>query len=66
MKTLKSHPLKTLFTLVLVIILSTACGQSNKKEIETATASVPEIDLQTAVISGDLEAVSSTLPPDPT
>jgi len=57
MKTLKSHPLKTLFTLVLVIILSTACGQSNKKEIETATASVPEMDLQTAVISGDLEAV---------
>ena len=54
--------LKTICTLVLVAILSTACGQSNtgtKENVskEKAVAAAPETDLQTAVISGNLEAV---------
>jgi ankyrin repeat protein len=57
MKTLKTQSIKSLFTLVMVVILSTACGQTNKNSTDKTTASVPEIDLQTAVISGNLEAV---------
>ena len=55
MKTLKSHSIKSLFTLVMVVILSTACGQTSKSSTDKTTASVPEIDLQTAVITGNLE-----------
>lgn len=56
-------------TLGLVVLLSTACGQSNQRSKETGSkekvaeaapgtkASAPAIDLQTAVISGNLEAV---------
>lgn len=57
MKTLKSHSIKSLFTLVMVVILSTACGQTSKSSTDKTTASVPEIDLQTAVITGNLEVV---------
>ena len=57
MKTLKSKSIKSLFTLIMVAILSTACGQTSKSSVEKVTASTPEIDLQTAVISGNLEAV---------
>ena len=63
MKTLKSNSMKTIFTLFLAAVLSTACGQTsknqepNKNEVEKTTASVPKTDLQTAVISGDLETV---------
>lgn len=65
-KTIKMNSLKILTNMsLLLLLLTTACGQSGNKskteannttETESAVAT-PEIDLQTAVLSGNLEAV---------
>lgn len=64
MKTLKSNPFKmTIGILLLTIFLTSACAQSDKKTATSNTTEVkkiadkPSIDIQTAVLSGNLEAV---------
>lgn len=63
MKTTKANYLKTLCTLLFVALLTTACGQSgnstkeNDPNEKSEVVKAPEMDLQTAVISGNLEAV---------
>ncbi len=62
MKTLKFISLKTLISISLFVILLPACvQQSNDTEAESVIdqpiVERPEVDIQTAVISGNLEAV---------
>jgi ankyrin repeat protein len=62
MKTLKLISLKTLINISLIVILLPACAQqSNDTEaasvIDQPAGDQPEVDIQTAVISGNLEAV---------
>jgi ankyrin repeat protein len=62
MKTTKANYLRTLYTLLFVALLTTSCGQSThptteKERKEKTVAKAPEMDLQTAVITGNLEAV---------
>ena len=62
MKTLKLNSYQTLLTLFLAMILFTGCGQTNKSSnanTETASAEIaaPKVDIHTAVISGNIEAV---------
>ncbi len=60
MKTLKIYSFKTLANvLLLIVLLTSACAQSGDKtktKIETAVAA-PEISIEEAVISGNLEVV---------
>jgi hypothetical protein len=57
MKTLKIHLLTTLFGLSLIALLLPACTESNSSTNEKSAVDKPEMDIQTAVISGNLEAV---------
>ncbi|MEO0332674.1 MAG: ankyrin repeat domain-containing protein [Bacteroidota bacterium] len=57
MTTLKINLLKTLFSLSLVVLLLPACTESNSSTEKKAAVDTPEIDIHTAVISGNLEAV---------
>jgi ankyrin repeat protein len=64
MKTLKMNSFKTTFGILLfTILLISACEQSNKKTTKSNTIEVkktvnkPNVDIHTAVISGNLEAV---------
>ncbi len=62
MKTTKLNYSKTILSLILLAVLFTGCGQSNKKsETNSETAKTetvaPEMDIHTAVISGDIAAV---------
>jgi ankyrin repeat protein len=56
MKTLKTNSLRILVNLVLLAILLPACSQSNGSSKKTS-ANVPEIDIHTAVLFNNLEAV---------
>lgn len=56
MKTIKHNSLKVLVTLVLLSILLPACSQSNGSTKKTS-ANAPEIDIHTAVLFNNLEAV---------
>ncbi|MDN5215077.1 ankyrin repeat domain-containing protein [Fulvivirgaceae bacterium BMA12] len=57
MKTRKVNALKTLLNILLIAILLSACAKSGSDTKAKSVADKPKIDLQTAVISGDLEAV---------
>lgn len=57
MKTFKMYSLKTVSAMILLAILTSACGQSNTNSRAQANEAEPNVDLQTAVISGNLEAV---------
>ena len=57
MKTLKIHFLTILFNLSLVVLLLPACTESNSSTKEKSAVDKPKMDIQTAVISGNLEAV---------
>lgn len=57
MKTLKFKSLKSVSVLFLSMLLFSACGQTNKESQATAKVVAPKVDIHTAVISGDLEAV---------
>lgn len=57
MRTLKANPLKVLFTMALIAILLPACSQAGGDTKSKSRAEKPKIDLQTAVLSGNLEAV---------
>lgn len=57
MKTLKKNALKTLLNISLMAIVLTSCGQSNNTSKAKSEVEKPEIDLQTAVMSGNLAAV---------
>lgn len=68
MKTLKSNSFKmTIGILLLTILLTSACAQSDKKTATSnntevkKTADKPSIDIQTAVISGNLEVVKQQI-----
>ncbi len=54
---MKTQYFKTILTLGLVAFLFAACGQSDNKSKSNSGVQAPEIDLQTAVITGDVEAV---------
>ncbi len=56
MKTLKNNSLKVLINLVLLTILLPACSQNNGSN-KKASAIAPEMDIQTAVLFNNLEAV---------
>jgi uncharacterized protein len=56
MKTLKNNSITVLMSLVLVAILIPACGQNNESNKKTSTK-VPEIDIHTAVLFNNIEAV---------
>lgn len=56
-KTPKNHLLKTLFSLSLIVLLLPACTESNSSTNEKAAVDKPRMDIQTAVISGNLEVV---------
>jgi hypothetical protein len=65
MKTLKINSIKmTLKMALFIILINTGCAQSNKNDSKTisktenkSTAKKPSIDIQTAVITGNLDAV---------
>tara|TARA_R110000868_G_scaffold378658_6_gene644204 strand:+ start:10154 stop:10726 length:573 start_codon:yes stop_codon:yes gene_type:complete len=57
MKTQNSIILRTLITLILVAVILPACAQSDSKQQRSSEATIPEIDIQTAVISGNLAVV---------
>jgi uncharacterized lipoprotein YajG len=57
MKTFTMYSLKSIMILLLGGLLFTACGQTTKGARETASAAAPAIDLQTAVVTNNLEAV---------
>ncbi len=57
MKTYKMNALKSLFKLSLVALMLTACAGSGQESKNTAAIDKPGVDLQTAVLSGNLEAV---------
>jgi len=55
MKTLKINPFRmTIQTLLVIILFTSACAQSKK---DTTTTSAPNVDIHTAIITGNLEAV---------
>ncbi len=49
--------LKTFLSILLMAFLASSCAQSNKSSKAKAEISQPEMDIQTAVISGNIEAV---------
>lgn len=54
----KINPLITLFnSLLIVILLTTACAQSGNKTTAKSGVDTPEMDIQTAILSGNLDAV---------
>jgi len=57
MKTTKITLLKSASILILSMLLFSACGQNNKASQDKAEIVAPEMDLQAAVISGNLEVV---------
>ena len=57
MKTQNSIILRTLTTLILVAVILPACAQSDSKQQRSSEATIPEIDIHTAVISGNLAVV---------
>ena len=57
MKTLKKNTLKTLLNISLMVMVLTACGQANNTSKAKSEVEPPEVDLQTAVMSGNLAAV---------
>ena len=65
MKTLKINSIKmTLKMALFIILINTGCAQSNKKDSQAisktetkSTVKKPSIDIQTAVITGNLDAV---------
>ncbi|MCX2718474.1 ankyrin repeat domain-containing protein [Lentiprolixibacter aurantiacus] len=57
MKTTKITTLKSLSMLFLSMLLFSACGQSRKNSELKGSVVAPKVDIHTAVISGDLEAV---------
>ena len=56
MKTLKNNFAKVMINLVLLAILLPACSQSNRNNKKTS-ANAPEMDIHTAVLYNNLEAV---------
>jgi len=57
MKTLKMNSIKMLLSFsFIILLLFNACGQSGKSETKSKLEK-PKIDIQAAIISGDLEAV---------
>jgi len=57
MKTLKINSLRVLMNLVLVAILLPACSQSSKDTNNTSGVDAPAMDIQTAVMSDNLEII---------
>ncbi|MEM9674154.1 MAG: ankyrin repeat domain-containing protein [Cyclobacteriaceae bacterium] len=57
MKTLKINFLKTLFSFSFIAILLSACTESNSSTQEKSLVDKPKMDIQAAVISGNLEVV---------
>lgn len=51
------NSLKSIFNLALIALMLTACGGSGQESRSTAGLAKPGVDLQTAVLSGNLEAV---------
>ena len=58
MKTSITKQLKSLSVMFLATVLFTACAQTKKEPMADNLKTKPAVDLQTAVITGDLEAVS--------
>lgn len=57
MKIFNMSTLKTIYATFLLAVLTASCGQSNPGSKDQAVVTQPQVDLQTAVISGNLEAV---------
>jgi len=58
MKTLKIYSFKTLANvLLLIVLLTSACAQSGDKTKTESAVAAPEISIEEAVISGNLEVV---------
>ncbi|MEN8798139.1 MAG: ankyrin repeat domain-containing protein [Flavobacteriaceae bacterium] len=57
MKTTLINSLKTMFNILFLAIMLQGCAQSAKNVNARSQAEKPEIDIQTAVISGNLQAV---------
>ncbi|MGB5652370.1 MAG: ankyrin repeat domain-containing protein [Robiginitalea sp.] len=57
MKIFNTSALKTISGIFLLATLTGACGESNAGSKDQVAVTQPEVDLQTAVISGNLEAV---------
>ena len=59
MKVTKTNSMKMLFTIsFLIILLTSACAKSSKSTNTKASVDPPKINIQTAVMSGNLEAVN--------
>lgn len=58
MKALNTSYLNPIVTLYFVVVLLAACTQSGNESKTNSLISQPEIDIQTAVISGNFEAVT--------
>lgn len=57
MKTLKNTYLNALVGLISMVILFPACSQTTEKSTAQSTIEAPEIDIQSAVLSNNIEAV---------
>ncbi len=57
MQTMKINAMKTLLNLSLIAILLSACAKSGNETKAKSVVDKPKIDLQTAVLSGNLEVV---------
>lgn len=56
--------LKAISGIFLLAVLTSACGQSKANSTTEGTSTPPNVDLQTAVISGNLEAVRQHIKAD--
>ncbi|NER10001.1 Ankyrin repeat-containing protein [Muriicola jejuensis] len=57
MKTIQMNSLRKMSLLMVTMFLFSACAQNSKKEVAETMVNAPTVDLHTAVISGNLEAV---------
>lgn len=57
MKTSKINAIKVLMNLVFIAILFPACSQGNKEASNASGVDKPKVDIHTAVLTGNLEAV---------
>jgi uncharacterized protein len=56
MKTHNAHFMRNLFTLISMVLVLSACGQKEAKT-QSAAVGAPKVDLHTAVVSDNMEAV---------
>ncbi|MEM9051186.1 MAG: ankyrin repeat domain-containing protein [Bacteroidota bacterium] len=57
MKTIQTATFGIVASLLLMLVVLPACSETSKSNQEVSTENLPEVDIHTAVIQGDLDAV---------